>query len=141
MSPTAPQMDRTDIPVDGWIDRLAPALSRPYLRLARLDRPIGTWLLLFPCWWGLALAGPLDVVEAAAAPSGVHLDEVVGDGGAPVGEHLAAETAVAQDRAYRGGRCGADKAVVFPEEQLSARAGAFVERIGVLHEGGIGWRL
>ncbi|MCB2102159.1 MAG: 4-hydroxybenzoate octaprenyltransferase [Rhodobacterales bacterium] len=58
MSPTAPQMDRTDIPVDGWIDRLAPAPSRPYLRLARLDRPIGTWLLLFPCWWGLALAGP-----------------------------------------------------------------------------------
>lgn len=41
---------------DGWIDRLAPPASRPYLRLARLDRPIGTWLLLFPCWWSLALA-------------------------------------------------------------------------------------
>jgi 4-hydroxybenzoate polyprenyltransferase len=26
--------------------------------LARLDRPIGTWLLLFPCWWAMALAGP-----------------------------------------------------------------------------------
>ncbi|MDQ7070656.1 MAG: 4-hydroxybenzoate octaprenyltransferase [Rhodobacterales bacterium] len=39
-----------------WVDRLAPAPSRPYLRLSRADRPIGTWLLLLPCWWGLALA-------------------------------------------------------------------------------------
>ncbi|MBI1417397.1 MAG: 4-hydroxybenzoate octaprenyltransferase [Limimaricola sp.] len=39
-----------------WVDRLAPAWSRPYLRLSRADRPIGTWLLLLPCWWGLALA-------------------------------------------------------------------------------------
>jgi len=47
---------RSDIQVDDWIDQAAPAWSRPYLRLARLDRPIGTWLLLIPCWWGLALA-------------------------------------------------------------------------------------
>ncbi|SNR65479.1 4-hydroxybenzoate octaprenyltransferase [Puniceibacterium sediminis] len=39
-----------------WVDRLAPARTRPYLRLSRLDRPIGTWLLLLPCWWGLMLA-------------------------------------------------------------------------------------
>ena len=39
-----------------WVDRLAPARTRPYLRLSRLDRPIGTWLLLLPCWWGLTLA-------------------------------------------------------------------------------------
>jgi 4-hydroxybenzoate polyprenyltransferase len=39
-----------------WVDRLAPAWSRPYLRLSRADRPIGTWLLLLPCWWGAALA-------------------------------------------------------------------------------------
>ncbi|MDA7965402.1 4-hydroxybenzoate octaprenyltransferase, partial [Ruegeria sp.] len=32
------------------------AFARPYLRLSRADRPIGTWLLLIPCWWGLALA-------------------------------------------------------------------------------------
>ncbi|MCC6468079.1 MAG: 4-hydroxybenzoate octaprenyltransferase [Alphaproteobacteria bacterium] len=48
----------SDIPKDGWIDRWSPASARPYLRLARLDRPIGTWLLLIPCWWGVALAGP-----------------------------------------------------------------------------------
>ena len=46
-----------DIPVGNWIDRWIPAAMRPYLRLMRLDRPIGTWLLLFPCWWSLALAG------------------------------------------------------------------------------------
>ena len=39
-----------------WVDRFAPTRSRPYLRLSRADRPIGTWLLLLPCWWGLLLA-------------------------------------------------------------------------------------
>ena len=39
-----------------WVDRLAPEPLRPYLRLSRADRPIGTWLLLLPCWWGLLLA-------------------------------------------------------------------------------------
>jgi 4-hydroxybenzoate polyprenyltransferase len=40
-----------------WVDSLAPSWLRPYLRLARLDRPIGSWLLLVPCWWSLGLAG------------------------------------------------------------------------------------
>jgi 4-hydroxybenzoate polyprenyltransferase len=39
-----------------WVDTLAPPWSRPYLRLSRLDRPIGSWLLLMPCWWSAALA-------------------------------------------------------------------------------------
>src|SRR5258705_8314144 len=39
-----------------WVDRHAPIWLRPYLRLARLDRPIGSWLLLVPCWWSVALA-------------------------------------------------------------------------------------
>src|ERR1700734_2654123 len=42
-----------------WVDTLAPPWSRPYLRLARLDRPIGSWLLLLPCWWSAALAAAL----------------------------------------------------------------------------------
>ena len=46
----------SDIRADHWSLRLAPEAAQPYLRLARLDRPIGTWLLLFPCWWALALA-------------------------------------------------------------------------------------
>ncbi len=47
---------RADIKAGDWIDLYLPASWRPYARLARLDRPIGTWLLLFPCWWSLALA-------------------------------------------------------------------------------------
>jgi len=43
-----------------WVDRYAPAFAQPYLRLSRADRPIGTWLLLLPCWWGLALAAAAD---------------------------------------------------------------------------------
>lgn len=38
-----------------WVDRLAPLWLQPYLRLARLDRPIGWWLLVLPCWWSAAL--------------------------------------------------------------------------------------
>ena len=40
-----------------WVDSRAPSITRPYLRLARLDRPIGSWLLLMPCWWSAGLAG------------------------------------------------------------------------------------
>src|SRR5713101_2191349 len=48
-----------------WVDGIAPAWLRPYLRLARLDRPIGSWLLLLPCWWSAALA---TVAAQARAP-------------------------------------------------------------------------
>ncbi len=53
-----------------WVDTLAPAWLRPYLRLARLDRPIGSWLLLLPCWWSSALAA---MAAHARAPSLLHL--------------------------------------------------------------------
>src|SRR5579864_6676345 len=53
-----------------WVDTLAPTWLRPYLRLARLDRPIGSWLLLLPCWWSSALAS---VAAHARAPSLAHL--------------------------------------------------------------------
>ncbi|MCR6633901.1 4-hydroxybenzoate octaprenyltransferase [Devosia sp.] len=41
---------------DNWVDRHAPDWLKPYARLARWDRPIGFWLLFWPCAWGLALA-------------------------------------------------------------------------------------
>jgi 4-hydroxybenzoate polyprenyltransferase len=41
---------------DNWVDRFAPARTRPFLRLSRADRPIGTWLLWLPCLWGIGLA-------------------------------------------------------------------------------------
>ncbi len=39
-----------------WVDAYAPVVLKPYCKLARYDRPIGTWLLLLPCWFGLAIA-------------------------------------------------------------------------------------
>jgi 4-hydroxybenzoate polyprenyltransferase len=42
----------------GWLAILPPSF-RPYASLARFDRPIGWWLLYWPCAWGLALAGGL----------------------------------------------------------------------------------
>ena len=70
----APQMPEpagmvADAVRGNWVDRLAPAATRPYLRLSRADRPIGTWLLLLPCWWGVALA-------AAADPGGWRLADL-----------------------------------------------------------------
>jgi 4-hydroxybenzoate polyprenyltransferase len=58
---SAPTRARTadrvpDAPHGNWVDRLAPPSWKPYLRLARFDRPIGAWLLLFPAWWSQALA-------------------------------------------------------------------------------------
>src|SRR5262249_25559222 len=50
--------DGTDIRRDDWAARWLPAALLPFARLARLDRPIGTWLLLFPGWWAIALAAP-----------------------------------------------------------------------------------
>jgi 4-hydroxybenzoate polyprenyltransferase len=55
MASVNPSRSFTDIRRDDWVDRLVPAPLRPYCRLARLDRPIGSWLLLFPGWWSIAL--------------------------------------------------------------------------------------
>ena len=49
--------DRVSDAVDhGWVEEFSPPWFLPYLQLSRLDRPIGWWLLLLPCWWGLLLA-------------------------------------------------------------------------------------
>lgn len=55
-----------DAPSGNWVDSKAPPALRPYLQLMRADRPIGSWLLLIPCWWGAALA--------ALGPQGQALD-------------------------------------------------------------------
>ena len=52
--------DIADAVQGNWVDLYAPPQLRPYLRLSRADRPIGTWLLLLPCWWGLGLAILID---------------------------------------------------------------------------------
>lgn len=50
--PVTPVADSTG----NWVDFAAPSWSQPFLRLARIDRPIGWWLLLLPCWWSAAIA-------------------------------------------------------------------------------------
>ncbi len=67
-----------DAPAANWVDRYAPAAWRPYLRLSRADRPIGTWLLLLPCWWGLALA--ITATPEAAQPYHLWIAVVCGIG-------------------------------------------------------------
>ncbi|WP_019906943.1 4-hydroxybenzoate octaprenyltransferase [Methylobacterium sp. 77] len=67
---TSPDGKVADAVAGHWVDRLAPRALRPYLRLARIDRPIGWWLLLLPCWWSAALAA---LAGRAAFPDPVHL--------------------------------------------------------------------
>jgi 4-hydroxybenzoate polyprenyltransferase len=58
-----------DAVVRHWADRAAPRPLRPYLRLARIERPIGWWLLLLPCWWSAALAA---IASGRPIPDPVH---------------------------------------------------------------------
>lgn len=51
-----------------WVDR-SPVMLRSYLRLSRLDRPIGTWLLVWPAWWAIALASTFTAGEPYTSPS------------------------------------------------------------------------
>src|SRR5260221_11950220 len=55
-----------------WVDTRAPRWSRPYLRLARLDRPIGSRLLPLPCWGSAALA-PYVAHHISRLPPGLAL--------------------------------------------------------------------
>jgi 4-hydroxybenzoate polyprenyltransferase len=57
----APSPELADAPLPDalrghWVDTRAPRQLRPYLKLARIERPIGWWLLLLPCWWAAGLA-------------------------------------------------------------------------------------
>lgn len=56
----------SDAQPQNWVYRFLPQFVWPYAQLARWDRPIGWWLLMWPCWWSLALATGLIV---SGAPS------------------------------------------------------------------------
>lgn len=68
----SPFADRSvpDAVTGHWVDRNAPLALRPYLRLARIERPIGWWLLLLPCWWSAVLAA---LASGASYPDPTHL--------------------------------------------------------------------
>lgn len=72
---TSNRPDLSDIHQGDWVDRLLPGTWRPYTRLARLDRPIGIWLTLFPCWAALfqAAHGLPDVRQLAVFTLGALL--------------------------------------------------------------------
>ena len=118
--------DPSDIRRGDWVERWLPARARPYARLARLDRPIGTWLLLFPGWWGIALA--------ARAVAGSGADGAVRarrrrSCAAPAAPSTTSPTAITtrRSRAPGCGRCRAGRspcaqAVVFLLLQLAVGA-------------------
>ena len=70
MSAAPGRVGRVADSTGNWVDGLAPAWMRPYLRLARFDRPIGAWLLLVPCWWSAGLAA---IAARAPWPNPWHL--------------------------------------------------------------------
>jgi 4-hydroxybenzoate polyprenyltransferase len=72
---TSNRPDLSDIHQGDWVDRLLPGTWRPYTRLARLDRPVGIWLTLFPCWAALfqATHGLPDVRQLAVFTLGALL--------------------------------------------------------------------
>jgi 4-hydroxybenzoate polyprenyltransferase len=64
-----PNAGRVADATGNWVDGIAPPFTRPFLRLSRLDRPIGSWLLLLPCWWSLGIAA----MHAGRLPSLWHI--------------------------------------------------------------------
>lgn len=62
-----------DAPSGHWVHAVLPRAAWPYAQLARWDRPIGWWLLLWPCWWAAALA-PFGH-DAASLPVTAHLPD------------------------------------------------------------------
>ncbi|MFN3672286.1 MAG: 4-hydroxybenzoate octaprenyltransferase [Bosea sp. (in: a-proteobacteria)] len=56
MTQQAPDAPLPDALRGHWVDTRAPVSLRPYLKLARIERPIGWWLLVLPCWWAAGLA-------------------------------------------------------------------------------------
>ncbi|HEX5795711.1 MAG TPA: 4-hydroxybenzoate octaprenyltransferase [Geminicoccaceae bacterium] len=103
----------------GWIEHL-PERLQPYAVLARWDRPIGTWLLLWPCWWALALAPgrpdwwlvPLFGIDAVAMRgSGCVVNDLTD-------RELDARVARTRERPLASGRLGVPQALAFLALQL-----------------------
>ena len=103
----------------GWIEHL-PERLRPYAVLARWDRPIGTWLLLWPCWWALALAPgrpdwwlvPLFGIGAVAMRGAGCVVNDLTD------RELDAPVARTRERPLASGRLGVPQALAFLALQL-----------------------
>ncbi len=136
--------DATDL---NWVDRFAPRWSRPYLRLSRADRPAGTWLLLIPCWWGLALgilgdpAGPTayDVWLAVGCAMGAFLMRGAGCTWNDISDrHIDAQVARTRSRPLPSGQVTPKQAAVWMVVQMAIAFGilltfnSFAIALGIL---------
>ena len=115
----------SDIRQGDWVERWLPARIGPYARLARLDRPIGTWLLLFPGWWGIALASsrwpdPVSLTlfalgAVAMRGAGCTLNDIAD-------RHYDAQVARTRLRPLPSGAVTVPRAILFLVVQLTAGA-------------------
>src|SRR5215467_2870849 len=115
----------SDIRQGDWVERWLPARIGPYARLARLDRPIGTWLLLFPGWWGIALASSgwpdpvlltlFAVGAAAMRGAGCTLNDIAD-------RHYDAQVARTRLRPLPSGAVSVPRAIIFLLVQLTVGA-------------------
>jgi 4-hydroxybenzoate polyprenyltransferase len=119
-----------DAPPGNWVDRYAPAATRPFLRLSRADRPIGTWLLLLPCWWGLALAAagdgwqPFDAWIAVGCAIGAFLMRGAGCTWNDITDrHIDAQVARTRSRPIPSGQVSVTAAVAWMVVQALLAAG------------------
>ena len=104
-----------------WVYRLPPEW-RDLALLARWDRPIGTWLLLLPCWWGMALAGPAwsDLWLAPAFAIGAFAMRGAGCTINDLADRdLDARVARTRNRPLAAGRVSVARAVVFILAQMA----------------------
>jgi 4-hydroxybenzoate polyprenyltransferase len=112
-----------------WVDHWAPRWSRPYLRLSRADRPIGTWLLFIPCLWGLALAAvtsgyrPWDLWLALSCAAGAFLMRGAGCTWNDITDRrIDAQVARTRSRPLPSGQVGVRGAVLWMGAQALAAA-------------------
>jgi 4-hydroxybenzoate polyprenyltransferase len=129
--------DPADIHAGDWVDRYLPRWAEPYARLARLDRPIGSWLLLFPGWWGIALAGPrwpdpkllalFAIGAVVMRGAGCTLNDIAD-------RNYDAEVARTRTRPIPSGRVTVTQAAIFMAAQLAIGAAilASLNRVSIL---------
>jgi 4-hydroxybenzoate polyprenyltransferase len=121
-----------------WVDYM-PRVVQPYLRLARADRPIGIWLLLWPCWWSILLAySALFRLSWAAVTHGLWLMALFAIGAAVmrgagctyndiVDRDIDAKVARTAGRPIPSGQVSVTAAVVFLIVQLAIGLGVLLQ--------------
>jgi len=117
--------DLSDIHRGDWVDRLLPSAWRPYTRLARLDRPVGIWLTLFPCWAALIQAahGIPDLRQLAIFTLGAFLMRSAGSTINDIADRrFDGHVERTRFRPLASGQIGTKRAIVFLVVQLALAA-------------------